>query len=167
MVILLRKSNSINTCNNKNNYNNTYRRHHTHHKTIINTFTHHPLFFPRLSSTRLLSTMATKTEFLVLLPDYDGVLAKRMEIRPRHISDLKETAGKTGDILFGGPTLSEPFYGKEGETLQINGSAFLILSESKEAVLEHLEEDVYAKGGVWDMSKVQIMPMKSLYRKGT
>jgi hypothetical protein len=39
--------------------------------------------------------------------------------------------------------------------LKIEGSAMVAYASSKEEVLERLKEDIYAKSGVWDFSKVR------------
>jgi hypothetical protein len=59
--------------------------------------------------------------------------------------------------------LEEPI--KEGETPKMKGSAMLIGAKTKEEVIERLKKDVYVKDGVWDFSKVQIIPFKSALRK--
>ena len=43
---------------------------------------------------------------------------------------------------------------KEGEPLAINGSAMMAVAASREEVLAKMNEDVYARTGVWDMDKV-------------
>lgn len=61
--------------------------------------------------------------------------------------------------------LEEPI--KEGDAgpPKMNGSAMLIGAKTKEEVVERLEKDVYVSGGVWDLSKVQIIPFRSAIRK--
>lgn len=59
--------------------------------------------------------------------------------------------------------LDEPL--KEGDTPKMKGSAMLIGAKTKEEVIERLQKDVYVKGEVWDLSKVQIIPFKSALRK--
>lgn len=49
--------------------------------------------------------------------------------------------------------------------MKINGSAFVVLALSAEEVMAELKKDVYANGEIWDMDKIQIIPMKSFYRK--
>ena len=45
------------------------------------------------------------------------------------------------------------------EGLKINGSVMLALAESKEEVLEQIKNDVYCKEGIWDMDKIQVIPV--------
>jgi hypothetical protein len=59
--------------------------------------------------------------------------------------------------------LADPL--KEGEAPKMTGSAMLIGAKTREEVIERLQKDVYVTGGVWDMSKVQIIPFKSALRK--
>lgn len=64
-----------------------------------------------------------------------------------------------------GAMLEEPI--KEGDSgpPKMKGSAMLIGAKTKEEVEERLKKDVYVEGGVWDLSKVQIIPFKSALRK--
>lgn len=64
-----------------------------------------------------------------------------------------------------GAMLDEPI--AEGATgpPKMNGSAMLIGAKTREEVEKRLKEDVYVEGGVWDLSKVQIIPFKSALRK--
>ena len=56
---------------------------------------------------------------------------------------------------------------KEGDAgpPKMKGSAMLIGAKTREEVEERLRKDVYVEGGVWDLSKVQIIPFKSALRK--
>jgi hypothetical protein len=64
-----------------------------------------------------------------------------------------------------GAMLEEPV--KEGDAgpPKMKGSAMLIGAKTKEEVVERLKKDVYVEHGVWDLSKVQIIPFKSALRK--
>ena len=61
--------------------------------------------------------------------------------------------------------LEEPI--KEGDAgpPKMKGSAMLIGARTEEEVVQRLKSDVYVEGGVWDLSKVQIIPFKSALRK--
>ncbi|KAK5127459.1 hypothetical protein LTR85_006798 [Meristemomyces frigidus] len=98
--------------------------------------------------------MASKQEWMIILPDKPGMLAKRMEVRPDHLSALKPLVD-SNFFVFGGASLEEPL--KEGEGPKANGSVMLALADTKEEVLEKVKEDIYAKSGVWDESKEAIM----------
>jgi hypothetical protein len=41
----------------------------------------------------------------------------------------------------------------------MNGSALVVKADSVEEVRALLEGDIYAKSGVWDVSKAQILPV--------
>ncbi|KAF1973178.1 hypothetical protein BU23DRAFT_554464 [Bimuria novae-zelandiae CBS 107.79] len=107
------------------------------------------------------SPSAPLPEWLVIAPDYDGALEKRLAVRPEHIAGLKKD--DESFWLWGGAMLAEPI--KDGETPKMTGSAMLIGAATKEEVLERLKRDVYVKGGVWDWDKVQVIPFKSALRK--
>ncbi|KAK4549820.1 hypothetical protein LTR36_005121 [Oleoguttula mirabilis] len=98
--------------------------------------------------------MASKQEWMIILPDKPGMLGKRMEVRPDHLSSLKPLVD-SNFFVFGGASLDEPL--KEGEGPKINGSVMLALADTKEEVLEKIRADVYSKSGVWDESKELVM----------
>jgi len=108
-----------------------------------------------------MSSTAPKIDWLVIVPDHEGVLEKRMAVRPNHLQALTK-AVEEGFWKVGGATLAAP--PKEGEGLQITGSAMMAQAATKEEVIEALKKDVYAKE-VWDFSKIQIYPMKVAFRK--
>lgn len=56
-----------------------------------------------------------------------------------------------------GAILEEPL--KEREGPKIKGSVMLAVAESKEEVLNALQEDIYSSSGVWDWENVQIYPV--------
>jgi hypothetical protein len=47
----------------------------------------------------------------------------------------------------------------------MKGSAMLIGAKTREEVVERLKKDVYVEHGVWDLSKVEIIPFRSALRK--
>ncbi|KAH8685513.1 hypothetical protein BGZ60DRAFT_364764 [Tricladium varicosporioides] len=108
------------------------------------------------------TTDAGKFEWLVILPDHEGVLAKRMEVRPKHFEGLQKGID-SGFWKMGGALLEE--VPKEGEGLKIQGSAMVALASSKEEVIELLKKDIYSESGVWDFSKAQIYPFKCAIRQ--
>ncbi|TAQ91431.1 hypothetical protein B7494_g211 [Chlorociboria aeruginascens] len=103
------------------------------------------------------ATPPGKFEWLVILPDHEGALEKRME----HFEGLKSSV-ESGFWKMGGALLEE--VPKEGDALKIQGSAMVALASSKEEVMEQLRNDIYAKNDVWDFSKVQIYPFKCAFR---
>jgi len=108
------------------------------------------------------SASPTKHEWIIILPDQEGVLEQRMKVRPNHLSGLKPRV-EDGFWTFGGAFLEE--VPKEGEGPKIKGSIMLALAESKEEVLKELKKDTYTTSGVWDWDKVQIYPFKTALRK--
>jgi len=65
---------------------------------------------------------------------------------PHHLPELTQTPRK-GALLNEPPSANAP--------LSIRGSALLALAASREEVERALREDVYAREGVWDLSKVR------------
>ncbi|KAK7190815.1 hypothetical protein DPSP01_007915 [Paraphaeosphaeria sporulosa] len=126
-------------------------------------------FAPRPTNTRprfgLSRTMASSAaplqEWLVIAPDFEGALEKRLAVRGEHLAGLKKD--DESFWLWGGAMLEEPI--TEGQAPKMKGSAMLIGASSREEVVERLKKDVYVKGEVWDWSKVQIIPFKSALRK--
>jgi|TARA_R110002003_G_scaffold72_1_gene6689 hypothetical protein len=68
-------------------------------------------------------------------------------------------------FVFEGAMLEEPI--KEGDSgpPKMKGSAMLIGAKTREEVVERLKKDVYVEHGVWDLSKVEIIPFRSALRK--
>lgn len=71
--------------------------------------------------------------------------------RSDHLSALKPLVD-SDFFVFGGASLDEPL--KEGEGAKANGSVMLARADTREEVMEKINQDAYAKTGVWDMSKV-------------
>ncbi|PMD55575.1 uncharacterized protein K444DRAFT_617258 [Hyaloscypha bicolor E] len=102
-----------------------------------------------------------KFEWLVIMPDQPGKLAKRMEVRPSHFAGLKPKMD-SGFWKMGGALLEE--VPKEGEQMKMLGSAMVASASSKEELLEILKNDIYAKSEVWDFDKIQVYPFKCAFR---
>lgn len=47
----------------------------------------------------------------------------------------------------------------EGEQVLFKGSMIIYTGESTEEVKEIINKDIYAKSGVWDLEKAQIIPV--------
>ncbi|KAF2759478.1 hypothetical protein EJ05DRAFT_299341 [Pseudovirgaria hyperparasitica] len=116
--------------------------------------------YPILQS-RAMASASSKCEWLVIVPDFEGALQKRLEVRQKHLGGI--TPEPDFWIMGGAFMGSKP---KEGETPDMKGSAMICYAESEEEVRARLEIDVYVTSGVWDMSKVQIYPFRSAVRKG-
>ncbi|PGH16431.1 hypothetical protein AJ79_01762 [Helicocarpus griseus UAMH5409] len=107
------------------------------------------------------STTKAKNEFLVIVPDKEGTLQKRIEVRGTHIANLGPIID-SGFLKVGGAMLQS--HPEEGQTPQMKGSMLVVVAESPEAVREQLSKDVYATSGVWDIENMQITPFKSAIR---
>lgn len=49
--------------------------------------------------------------------------------------------------------------------MKANGSAMVLVCETKEEALEIVKNDIYTREGVWNVEGLQIMPFKSAVRK--
>ncbi|KAL4889051.1 YCII-related domain protein [Aspergillus ambiguus] len=107
--------------------------------------------------------MATKKEYLCILPDKPGTLQKRLEVRPQHLEGVKPHV-ENGTVVVGGAMFDE--HPAEGETPSFKGSMLMVVAESKEAAMELIRNDIYSKSGVWDLENCQIIPFKSAARVG-
>ncbi|KAK5660069.1 hypothetical protein OQA88_13538 [Cercophora sp. LCS_1] len=109
------------------------------------------------------SSTGRKYEWLVVVPDFEGVLDKRIEARPLHFAGLKPNID-SGLFQMGGAILDEVPKDDEPSSLKMSGSTLIIVAETKEEILGKLREDVYAKSGVWDVDSAQMWPLKCAFR---
>ncbi|KAI9042561.1 uncharacterized protein KD926_005416 [Aspergillus affinis] len=107
--------------------------------------------------------MAPLNEFLCIIPDKPGTLAKRLEVRPQHLEGIKPLV-EAGQAVLGGAMFDS--HPTEGQTPSFKGSAIMYLAESKEAAIELMKKDIYTVSGVWDVENAQIIPFKSAVRVG-
>ncbi|OJJ44751.1 hypothetical protein ASPZODRAFT_18322 [Penicilliopsis zonata CBS 506.65] len=109
--------------------------------------------------------MATSTgakfEFLCILPDKPGALAKRLEVRPSHLEGVKPYV-EAGQLVLGGAMLES--HPAPGETPAFKGSVMMIVAESVEQAKEIISQDIYTRTGVWDLENAQFIPFKSAVR---
>ncbi|KAJ5585662.1 hypothetical protein N7450_005449 [Penicillium hetheringtonii] len=98
----------------------------------------------------------TKGNFLVIIPDKKDMLEMRMQVRSQHKEGIKPLL-EAGILSLGGPTLVSHRF--EGEEQKINGSVIMFNEQSEDEVLKIVERDVYAKSGVWDLEKMQILAL--------
>ncbi|RFU23568.1 hypothetical protein B7463_g12771, partial [Scytalidium lignicola] len=108
------------------------------------------------------SAAPAKYEWLVVIPDQADGLQRRLAVRPDHFKDLKANIDN-GFYRMGGAILEEV---PKDDNLAFQGSTLIAWASSKEEVLEKVESDVYAKNNVWDLSKIQIYPLKCAFRTG-
>ncbi|KAJ5143999.1 uncharacterized protein N7515_002786 [Penicillium bovifimosum] len=111
---------------------------------------------------RNMSSAPAKKEFLCILPDFPGAQAKRLEVRPQHLENVKPLVA-SGHIVAGGAMFDS--HPAEGETPSFKGSMMLAVAESEAEVRELLEKDIYSTSGVWDLGNAQIIPYKSAVRQ--
>lgn len=53
---------------------------------------------------------------------------------------------------------------KPDEPLPMRGSVLVFHADTEAEVRKLLQDDIYTEAGVWDLSKVQIYPIKSGFR---
>jgi uncharacterized protein YciI len=113
------------------------------------------------------NTMATeapkKMEWLVVIPDFPGAQAKRLEVRPQHFAGLGP-AKESGLYQMGGAVLNEIPPSDDPSTFSFAGSTIVIQASSREEIKEVLRQDVYAKSGVWDVENAQMWPFLCAFR---
>ncbi|KAK3388426.1 hypothetical protein B0T20DRAFT_104945 [Sordaria brevicollis] len=109
------------------------------------------------------ATAGKKIEWLVVVPDFEGVGEKRLEVRPDHFAGLGKNVDN-GCFQMGGAVLSEPPTSDDPKTFKFAGSTIVLLAESREEVIKILKEDVYAQKGVWDVDNAQMWPFKCAFR---
>lgn len=85
-------------------------------------------------------------KFLVKAYDGEGMLDKRMEVRPRHLEGMKNL-GK--QIIAAGGLLDE-----EG---RMKGSALVMEFPDRAALDKYLAEEPYVVEGVWQKIEVETM----------
>ncbi|KAF5635789.1 hypothetical protein F52700_5101 [Fusarium sp. NRRL 52700] len=94
-------------------------------------------------------------EWIILIPDNKGSLETRMRVRETHLKDMLQHI-ESGLFQMGGGTLSRD---------SVNGSAIIARAKSEAEVLAVLENDVYARSGVWDLENIKFIPFKCVYRR--
>ena len=85
-------------------------------------------------------------QFLVKAYDGEGMLDKRMEVRPRHLEGMKALGQQ---IICAGGLLDD-----EGK---MKGSALVMEFESRAALDEYLKNEPYVVEGVWKKVEVEMM----------
>jgi uncharacterized protein YciI len=99
------------------------------------------------------SSAGTKYEWLVVVPDKPGTLAKRLEVRPTHFANLDPKV-ESGLFKMGGAILTEVPKDDKPESMKFCGSTLVVVAESREEVMEALKKDIYSESGVWDLDSV-------------
>ncbi|KAL0476032.1 hypothetical protein QR685DRAFT_514288 [Neurospora intermedia] len=117
----------------------------------------------RTMATSTTTTAGKKIEWLVVVPDFEGVGEKRLEVRPDHFAGLGKNVDN-GCFQMGGAVLSEPPTSDDPKTFKFAGSTIVLVAESREEVIKILKDDVYAQKGVWDVDNAQMWPFKCAFR---
>jgi uncharacterized protein YciI len=92
-------------------------------------------------------------QFLIIAHDGEGMLEKRMEVRPRHLEGMK-TLGR--QIICAGGLLDE-----EG---RMKGSALVMEFPDRAALDAYLANEPYVAAGVWQ--KIEAEPMNVVLVNG-
>ena len=85
-------------------------------------------------------------QFLIKAYDGEGMLEKRMEVRPRHLEGMK-ALGK--QIICAGGLLDDS--GK------MNGSVLIVDFSDRNALNDYLEHETYVIEGVWQKIEVEML----------
>jgi uncharacterized protein YciI len=110
------------------------------------------------------SSTGRRFEFLAVVPDKPGMHEKRLEVRPIHFAEL-DTRYEPGDLKMGGAILNSVPTNDDATSWSFAGSTIVCVANSKEEVVDKLNQDIYAKTGVWDVEKAQIWPLKCAFRQ--
>ena len=92
-------------------------------------------------------------QFLIKAYDGEGMLEKRMEVRPRHLEGMK-ALGK--QIIVAGGLLDDK--GK------MKGSALVMEFPDRTALEEYLKNEPYVVEGIWQ--KIEVEPMNVVLVNG-
>lgn len=90
------------------------------------------------------------TEYNVIVYDYPGV--DRTPIRSQHLSTLP-TIVNQGKVLSAGGLF------KDETKTKLIGSAFHLLANNKQEIIDFLKQDIYYKQGIWNLDTVVINPI--------
>ncbi|EGW30867.1 uncharacterized protein SPAPADRAFT_62773 [Spathaspora passalidarum NRRL Y-27907] len=82
---------------------------------------------------------------------YDNPHADRSKVRAEHVANIPSNVPS--------PILSAGAIYHDDAKTQFAGSAFHLVANSREEVLEFLKKDVYYREGIWDIDNVIINPI--------
>lgn len=85
-------------------------------------------------------------QYMIRAYDGEGMLQKRMEVRPRHLENMAQVKGK---VICAGGLLDE-----EG---RMKGSVLVMEFDSKDGLDDYLRTEPYIVEHVWDKVKVESM----------
>lgn len=98
-------------------------------------------------------------EWCVIVYDKPG--ADRGPYRPTHLAGIPPLV-EQGKLVNAGAIYHDLV---DGKPANFAGSNLTVVADTKEEVLEILNNDIFAKEGVWDMSTVKIFPFGCAARK--
>ncbi|KAI9934252.1 hypothetical protein ASPWEDRAFT_26065 [Aspergillus wentii DTO 134E9] len=111
---------------------------------------------------RNMATASPKKEWFCILPDKPNVLELRSKAKQGHYEGVGPLVA-AGKLVAGGAMFeSHPV---EGEPALFKGSMIVYTGENVEEVRRIINNDTYAKSGVWDLEKAQIIPYVSAVRE--
>lgn len=85
-------------------------------------------------------------QFIVKAYDGEGMLERRMQVRPRHLEGMK-VLGK--QIICAGGLLDD--------TGKMKGSVLVLEFDSRAALDEYLTNEPYVVEGVWEKVEIEVM----------
>lgn len=85
-------------------------------------------------------------QFIIRAYDGEGMLAKRMEVRPRHLESIEKIRAH---VICAGGLLDE-----EGK---MKGSALIMEYENREQLDDYLANEPYVQEHVWEKIEVEHM----------
>ncbi|KAK6459095.1 uncharacterized protein RJT20DRAFT_4677 [Scheffersomyces xylosifermentans] len=103
-----------------------------------------------LSKQFSVSTRNMSIEYNVIV--YDKPNVDRTKVRPAHVAAIASVVN-SGIVKAAGA-----IYHDDAKT-KFAGSAFHLVADSKEDVIEFLKRDIYYKEGIWDIENVIINPI--------
>ncbi len=92
-------------------------------------------------------------QFIITAYDGEGMLEKRMQVRPRHLENMAKVRGR---VLCAGGLL-------DGDG-RMKGSVLIMDFDDKSLLDEYLRSEPYIAEGVWE--KVEVQPMNVVILNG-
>lgn len=92
-------------------------------------------------------------QFIITAYDGEGMLEKRMQVRPRHLENMAKVRGR---VLCAGGLLDEGG--------RMKGSVLIMDFDDKSLLDEYLRAEPYIAEGVWE--KVEVQPMNVVILNG-
>ncbi|KAF5019115.1 hypothetical protein F66182_8884 [Fusarium sp. NRRL 66182] len=99
-------------------------------------------------------------ERLVILPDMPNVLARRVEIRPRHSPNFLRLHNE-GYVSWAGPVF-EKHVDADISKRPFKGSVMVVNESSWDGFMGKVEADPYIKERIWDLEKTKFIPFRTL-----